>query len=148
MSASNAFENALMLLIYNNTNAANIGDATGLRGSTTAGSLYISLHTADPGEAGDQTTSEISYTGYARQAVARSGAGWTVAANAVSNAAAINWPASTGGTGGLVTYVGVGTAVSGAGVLLFSSAASSPQLTVANGITPTSAIGAVTNTVD
>jgi hypothetical protein len=59
MSKSNSLENALLLLIFNNTNFANVGDATGVRGSTTAGSLYLSLHTADPGEAGDQTTSEI-----------------------------------------------------------------------------------------
>ena len=62
MSKGNTFENDLLLLVFNNTNAANIGDATGLRGSSTAGSLYVSLHTADPGEAGDQTTDEITYT--------------------------------------------------------------------------------------
>ena len=78
MSKSNSWENALLLLMFNNSNVANVGDATGLRGSTVAGSLYISLHTADPGEAGDQTTNEIAYTGYARVAVARSGAAWTV----------------------------------------------------------------------
>lgn len=55
MSASNAFETALLTLIFNNTNLANVGDATGLRGSTTAGSFYIGLHTADPGEAGTVT---------------------------------------------------------------------------------------------
>lgn len=65
--------------IFQNANVANIGDGTGLRGSPTAGSLYISLHSADPGAAGDQTTSEASYTNYARQGVARSAAGWTVA---------------------------------------------------------------------
>lgn len=73
MSASNAFETALLTLLFNNTNAANIGDATGLRGSTTAGVFYISLHTADPGETGSQTTSESAYTSYARVSVARSG---------------------------------------------------------------------------
>jgi hypothetical protein len=69
-----------LLLLFNNTNAANIGDATGLRGSTTAGSLYLSLHTADPGETGSQTTSECNYTSYARQAVARSSGGFTITA--------------------------------------------------------------------
>ena len=52
MSKSNSLENGLLELIFKNTNFANVGDATGLRGSSTAGSLYASLHTADPGEAG------------------------------------------------------------------------------------------------
>jgi hypothetical protein len=78
MSASNTTETNLLLLLFNNSNWANLGDATGVRGSTTAGSLYISLHTADPGEAGNQSTSEATATGYARQPVARSSAGFTV----------------------------------------------------------------------
>jgi hypothetical protein len=135
MSKSNSLENDLLLLLFNNTNAANIGDATGLRGSTAAGSLYVSLHTADPGEAGDQTTSEISYTGYARVAVARSSAGWTVTANSVSPTANVTFPASTGGAGGTATYFGVGTAASGTGKLLYSGTIS-PTIAVANGVTP------------
>lgn len=119
MSKSNSWENALQLLMFNNSNAANIGDATGLRGSTVAGSLYVSLHTADPGEAGDQTTNEAAYTSYARVAVVRSGAGWTIAANQVSNAALVTFPAATGGSA-TCTHFGIGTASSGAGVLLFS----------------------------
>ena len=81
---SSSWENALLLLLFNNTNAANIGDSTGLRGSSSAGSLFVSLHTADPGPSGDQTTNEITYSSYARVAVARSGSGWTVTANSVS----------------------------------------------------------------
>lgn len=135
MSKSDAWENALLLLLFNNTNAANIGDATGLRGSTTAGSLYISLHTADPGEAGSQQSSEISYTGYARQAVARSGAGFTVTGNSVSPAANVDFPEMTGGTGGTITHIGIGTASSGAGVLLYSGAYT-PNQVVASGVIP------------
>ncbi|HYT46730.1 MAG TPA: hypothetical protein VEP90_30670, partial [Methylomirabilota bacterium] len=66
MSKSNTWESDLLLLVFNNTNAGSIGDATGLRGSSTAGSLYVSLHTADPGETDDQTSSEATYTSYAR----------------------------------------------------------------------------------
>lgn len=120
MSASNSLENSILLLLFNNTAFANIGDAGGLQPSATAGNLYISLHTGDPGEAGDQTTSECDYTSYARVAVSRSGAGWTVAANAVENAAAITFPKMTGGDEDIATHFGVGTASSGDGVLLFS----------------------------
>jgi hypothetical protein len=135
VSASNATENALMLLIFQNTNFANVGDATGLRGSTAAGSLYLSLHTADPGEAGDQSTSEISYTPYARVAVARSSGGWTVSGNAANLVATASFPAYSSGTGGTATFFGVGTAASGAGVLLFSGALS-PTISVGAGVTP------------
>ena len=134
MSKTNACENSLLLLIFNNTDFALIGDAAGLQNSATAGSLYVSLHTADPGEAGDQTTSEIAYTSYARVAVARSGAGWTVTGNSVSPAATISFPAGTGGSG-TATYFGVGTSSSGAGVLLYKGAIS-PTIMCGNGITP------------
>jgi hypothetical protein len=137
MSKSDAWENALLLLLFNNTNVANVGDATGLRGSTTAGSLYVSLHTSDPTDTGTQTSGEIAYTGYARQAVARaSGAGgWTVTANSVSPATAITFGAMTAGAGGTVSHVGVGTLVSAAGTLLYYGAVS-PPIAVSNGVTP------------
>lgn len=134
MSKSNSWENSLLLLLFNNTNIANVGDATGLRGSTTAGTLFISLHTADPGEAGDQTTSEATYTSYARMSIARSGAGWTVTGNSVSPAANIDFPAATGGTN-TITHFGVGTATSGAGVLLYKGTVT-PNISVSSGVTP------------
>jgi len=146
VSASNALETGLLLLLFNNTNFALIGDATGLRGSTTAGSLEVSLHTADPGEAGDQTTSEATYTGYARVTVARSGAGWTVSGNAVTNAAITAFPACTGGTN-TVTHFGVGTAHTSTGVLL-NSGPLNASLAVSNGITPSFDVGQISITAD
>lgn len=141
MSKSNSWENGLLLLLFNNTNFANVGDATGLRGSTTAGSLYFSLHTADPGEAGDQTTNEVTYTSYARVAVARSGAGFTVSGNAASVAANVTFPAGTGGSG-TATNWGLGTASAGAGVLLYKGTIS-PSIVTGNGVTPQLAAGQV-----
>lgn len=146
MSMSNASETATLLLYFNNTNFANIGDATGLRGSSTAGSYYIALHTADPGEAGDQTTSEATYTGYARIAIARSGAGFTVSTNTVSNAAIAAFAACTGGSN-TITYFSIGVASSGASVIIVSGALTA-SLAVSNGITPSFAIGAMTCTID
>lgn len=57
-----AAANALLLLLLNNTDWANIGDAGGLQNSAAAGSLYLSLHTASPGEGGGQATNEIAYS--------------------------------------------------------------------------------------
>ena len=132
MSKTNTWENDLLLLVFTNANASLIGDATGLRGSTTAGSLYVSLHTADPGEAGDQTTSEATFTGYARVAVAR-GAAWTVAGNAVVPTANIDFAACTAGTN-TITHFGVGTSSTGAGKLLYKGAVT-PNIAVASGVT-------------
>ena len=135
MSLTNAAETAILQLLFENANWANIGDATGLRGSTTAGSWHVSLHTADPGEAGNQTTSEISYTGYARVAVARSTAGWTVSGASVTPDAAITFGAMTGGAGGTVTHFGIGTDASGTGNLIFKGTVT-PNIVVTSGVTP------------
>jgi hypothetical protein len=149
MSASNSFENDLLLLLFNNTNIANIGDATGLRGSTAAGSFYIALHTADPGETGLQNTNETTYTGYARVAVARSGAGWTVSGTAPTqavNAATITFGTSTVGTP-TITHFSVGYEASGATKILVSGALTSSQVINIGG-TNSFAAGALVVTVD
>lgn len=146
MSKANTFEADLLKLIFQNVNIANLGDATGVRGSTTAGSLYVSLHTADPGEAGDQTTSETTYTGYARVAVARSSSGWTISGSQISNNAAVTFGACTAGTP-TITHFGVGRDSSGAGELLYSGALTS-SLAVSPGITPEFAAGQLTITED
>lgn len=140
MSKSNDLENALLLLMFNNTNGpANMGDATGLRGSSTAGSFYVALYTSDPGEAGTATTNETSYTSYARQAVARSGAGWTVTANSVSPVGNIVFPISTGGTP-TITHFGVVSSSSGAGTLFYSGTVT-PNIVVSTSVVQTLTTG-------
>jgi hypothetical protein len=131
MSKGNTFENDLLKLIFNATAIANMADNAA---SSPLTNLYVSLHTADPGEAGDQTTSEATYTSYARVAVARTSGGWTVTANSVSPAASIDFPAATGGTN-TITHWAVGTAVSGAGKLLYSGTVT-PNIAVSSGVTP------------
>lgn len=137
---SDAAENALLLLLFNNTNWSNVGDATGLRGSTVAGSFYIALHTADPTDSGAQNASEASYTGYARVAVARSGAGFTVSGDTVSNAALVTFGACSAGSS-TVTHFSIGVASSGATAIVGVGTCS---LSVSVGITPQFAIGALT----
>lgn len=151
MSKSNTWESDLLKLVFNNTTASLIGDATGLVGSGTVGVLYVSLHTADPTEGGTQTSSEATYTGYARVSVARTTGGWTVTLvdsgpSTVTNAAAINFPQCTGGTN-TITYVGVGTASTGTGKLLYSGALTS-SLAVSNNITPSFQAGTLSISED
>lgn len=135
MSKSNTFESDLLLLIFNNTNIADIGDATGLRGSSTAGSLYWSLHTADPGEAGTAVTSETAYTGYARVSAARSSGGFTVSGNSVSPPSNVDFGECTASPGGAITHFGVVNTSSGAGKLLYSGTMT-PNITMAVGVIP------------
>lgn len=146
MSATDQFENKILSLYFENANAADIGDATGLRGATTAGSVYSSLHTADPGDTAGtgQTQNETAYTNYARQAIARSTAGWTVTAGVADNDAAITFP-QCGASGSTITHCALGSATSGAGTRDLNGTAS---LTVSNGVTPSFAIGAHDTSLD
>ena len=106
--------------------------------------LYVSLHTADPGAGGAQNTSEAAYTGYARVAIARTTGGWTISGETITNAATITFGASISGPE-VETYVGIGTASSGAGVLLWFGQLTA-SLTVNNGITPSIAASALSIT--
>lgn len=130
-SKGNTFENDLLKLIFNATAIANIADNAA---SSPLTNLQASLHTGDPGEGGDQTTSEITYTSYARVAVARTTGGWTVTNNSVSPVSAITFPAGTGGSG-TATHFAVGTASSSTGKVLYKGTVT-PNIVTGNGITP------------
>ena len=86
---SNSLENGLFTL-FNNSNIANIGDATGVRGSSTAG-VSISPCTSDP--SGLATRQQ---TGYIRTRLRPQGGGAILVpglrlATASDNAAAVIW---------------------------------------------------------
>jgi hypothetical protein len=135
MSKSNDLETDWLLLLFNNTNIANIGDATGLRGSSAAGSLYLALHSADPGEAGNQSTNEVTYSGYARKAVARSSAGFTVSGNSVVLAADQDFTISAGG-GSAATHWSVGYQSGGATKIAYKGALNNSIPCQNAGVTP------------
>ena len=98
-SKSNALKNQIVALVFN---------GTALPWSN--GSLYVALHTADPGANGDQTTNEATYTGYERVTVARDGGGWAVTGNQTSNAVEVVFPECGGGSN-TITHVSVGHCV-------------------------------------
>lgn len=145
MSATNAFETDLLKAIFQ---AVFGGSCTTLMrdSAAPATNIYVSLHTADPGETGDQSSSETSYTGYARVAVARTSGGWTVSGNTADNAAEIDFGQCTGGAQ-TITHVGAGLSPSGTGTLLLSTALDT-QLVLAAGATPLFAIGELNFTCD
>lgn len=132
MSASNAAETAILSLIFTATAWADIAENDS---SSPATSFYISLHTASPGEAGDQSSNETAYTGYARVAVTRDTSGWTVSGGSVTNDAEIAFGQCTASPGAAITHVGLGTASSGAGALLLFNALDS-SITMQTGTVP------------
>lgn len=131
MSKGNTFENDLLGLIFNGDAIANLADDAATSPLT---DLYVALHTGDPGEAGNQTTNEATYTSYARVAVARTSGGWTITANSVSPTNNIDFPAATGGTE-TITHVSIGTASTGTGKILYYGAIT-PNIAVSSGVTP------------
>lgn len=147
MSMSNASETAALELFFNNTAWANFGNLAGLQPSGVAGNLYVALHLLDPGEAGDQSTNEISYTGYSRVAVPRAPGNWLVVGNQVSNVAIVQFGEMTAGAGGTAQYFSVGLESAGATMILFSGALGAPR-PISNGITPLFNAGQLSGTMD
>ena len=146
MSMSNTSETALLNLLFNNVDWADIGDAAGIQNSATAGSFYVRLHSSDPGDTGTGDTNEISYTGYSPVAVARSAGGWTVSGNQVSNTATVQFGECTAGSATATHFsVCVG---SGAGAAIIYSGALSASRSISSGITPLFNAGALQGTVD
>lgn len=139
MSATNQFEDDLLDLIFTNVAAPNVGDVSGLQPAATAGSIQVSLHTATLSDTDTLTTaSEAAYTSYARQTVARSTSGWTVASGTVDNDAAITFPAATGGSESETDF---GLTLLGTGNFLQIFGALTSSLAVSSGITPEFAAG-------
>ena len=134
MSISDTSENAILALIFNATTWTNYAiNAT----TTPETNIICALHTADPGDAGTQTTSEATDTSYARVNVARTSGGWTISGTTPTQAApvaAINFPAGTGGSG-TVTFFSTGKSGGGATPILFSGTVT-PNIATGNGVTP------------
>ncbi len=131
MSLSNAFENNVLLLVFNATAWADYAQDDG---SSPHPNVHTALATGDPGDTGTMSTSETTYTSYARVNVARSGSGFTVTANSVSPAANIDFPAGTGGSG-TVTHFSWGK-TGGGTTDIHCSGTVSPNIVTGNGVTP------------
>ena len=142
-SKTNLCETASLELMFNNVDFANVGDTAGLQNSAAEGSFFIALFTVAPGEAGGGT--EATFGAYARQAVARSVAGWTVSGNSVTNAALITFTEATSGSE-TVTDFEIMTAVTGGDMLYYTTLDTSRL--VNTGVTVEFAIGALVVTSD
>jgi hypothetical protein len=142
-SMTDGFENAWMLLLFNNTDITNIGDAAGLVGSAGAGSTQLALATVAYID-GDTllTADEVAYTGYARPTQARSGSGWTVSSAVASNAALIQFGEMSAGGPDTVVHLGAGLIATGDILRLHQDL--NADLVINDGVNPQFAIGALT----
>jgi hypothetical protein len=76
---SDTTESAILALIFNATTWANYAINASSSPET---NIATSLHTADPTDSGTATSSEVTYTSYARVSVARTSGGFTVSGTA------------------------------------------------------------------
>jgi hypothetical protein len=134
MSIADVTETAILALIFNATAWANYADNAATAPQT---NIAVALHTADPGDAGTQATSEVTYTSYARVSVARTSGGWTISGTSPTQAvpvATIGFPAGTGGSG-TASFFSTGKTGGGSSIILFSGTVT-PNVTCGNGVTP------------
>lgn len=129
-TASNAFETDVLNLIFAAVAIANLATNATASPATT---ITFALHTADPGEAGTQATSEATYGAYVRQTVARSAAGFTIASGSANLVANLSFPTSSG-AGSTITFFSVGSGVSN---YMIASGTVTPNIPIgAAGVTP------------
>lgn len=141
-SMADAFETNLGLLLFQNTDLANVGDAAGLQNSTAAGSTQLALATVAYNDADTLLTAdEVAYTGYSRPTQARSSGGWSSSGDTISNAALIQFGEMSAGGPDTVVHVGLGFLGTGNQLDLHQDLAS--DLVINNGVNPQFAIGAL-----
>lgn len=132
MSIGNTTENDILNLLFRAVAWANIADNAATAPET---NIHIALHTADPGDAGTMSTSEATYTGYARVNVPRTTGGWTApSGGSISPAANIDFPAGTGGSG-TVTHASGGKTGGGAANIYWTGTVT-PNIVTGAGVTP------------
>jgi hypothetical protein len=113
MSKSDVLEGQWLDLYFNGTAIPDIAENDTTGPATT---LTIGLHTADPGEAGDQTTNEATYLSYTRVTVARVVGSWLRAGSTINPVVSISFPVATAGgqpgdTIETLTHWSIGTGV-------------------------------------
>jgi len=142
VSFSNVAENAILALIFNATTWANYAiNAT----SSPETNIVAALATADPGDTGTMSTSESTYTNYARQNIARTTSGFTApSGGSTAFNANVDFP-SSGASGTTITHGQLGKSGGGAADVIVNGAISPnisipsagviPRLTTASTVT-------------
>lgn len=131
MSISNSTESAILKLVFQAVAWGNYADNAAASPETV---IALALHTADPTDSGNMSSSEAAYLSYARASVARSAAGWIEAAGSVSPVNNIDFPAGTGGSG-TASFFSTGKSGGGASAILWSGTVT-PNIVTGSGVTP------------
>lgn len=131
MSISDTTETAVLELIFNGKSWGNYAINASSSPQTV---ISFGMHSADPGDSGTMTTTEIAYTSYARVDVARTSTSLAVTGNSVSPVASVTFPAGTGGSG-TITHFSTGKSGGGATAILWSGTVT-PNIVTGSGITP------------
>lgn len=126
MYASNYFENLMLNLMRSQS-------------ITAPAAMYLALFLSNPGDDGASGT-EISYTGYARQAITFSAPATSGSGLSMENSAMISFPESSTSAGS-VTYVAVFDSLSGGNMYLYGQLDS--PLNVQAGVSPVFRAGSV-----
>ncbi len=143
----NALQENLLKFLFTTSSSATLGQINTLSfpATSTTTKLWVSLHTADPGNSGNQGTNEVTYTGYARVATNRSGAGaasWVVSATyspfSVFPSSAIEFVQCTTASAVVITNWAVGiSSAAGTTTGLYYSGTVTPSLTTGSACTET-----------
>lgn len=146
MTATNQFEEDLLLALFTHVTLPNVGDPTGMGVATTQGSVDISLHDPAPTDTStSNATGALVYTNYAVASVSRAGAQWTISGGSCDNTNAISF-ATCGATGD--TAVGWGLVFDTGSTFLQLFGTLTSNLVISNGITPEFAATAFAITLD
>lgn len=135
MSKGNTTEADIIAFVFNATAMPAYGS-----------NLVVSLHTADPGEAGTLATNECDYDDYARVSVSRDSGGWTCTGNQAVNTAEVTWPECD--TAFVGTQIATHGAVGTVGGQILYSGALTQSITIAALITPRAPAGTLVFTED
>lgn len=103
--------------------------------------VWVALHTGNLTDASSQTTSEATYTGYARVGVLKDTSHWTLntGTQKVSNTLIVQFPTCSGGSN-TITYVSLGSDATGAGQVYYWGALDT-SVSVTTGKTPRFEVG-------
>ena len=135
---SDTFEDYILNLVLAAQAIPAIADNAASSPST---EVWVSLHTADPGDTGTQGSNETSYTGYERVAVARTTGGWTVASGSASPVSAITFGQATSTSTGTLTHAAIGLTSSTTNGAIIASGAISPNINFSQNVTPSLTTG-------
>lgn len=140
MPFSTGFAQEVLSLIFENDDIANLGDASGVQGSSVNGSVEVALLKTGG--------SEADYTGYQRQEITRNTANWNIISTTLSNANDIAFPTCTGNA---QTIIGFKIFYGANGTTPYSTELGNGTLTssvaIAVGETPQFEAGALTITL-